>query len=292
MRGPRFVIVPALLAALLCIASLHLNASGAAADTPSAAVAVDQPYPYTYPYYNYGYAYPYYNTGYTYPYYNTGYTYPYYNTGYTYPYNNTGYTYPYYSTGNTYPYNTTGYTSAYGSYYNNGYTYPYYNSYYNAAYAQPVTTTYSMPRIIISSATLTQPAPLPTSGSYTQPAYASSGAYGVPISMLTVATSAALGPHLADARGMTLYTLSADTPGKSVCIDTCTSIWPPATPSGTLSAQAGLTGTFSPMTRADGSMQATYSGMPLYFYSQDVVAGDTKGNGISDQWGTWSVGRP
>jgi predicted lipoprotein with Yx(FWY)xxD motif len=91
---------------------------------------------------------------------------------------------------------------------------------------------------------------------------------------------------------MTLYTLSADTQGKSACADTCTSVWPPATPSGTLSAQAGITGTFSSMTRADGSMQATYNGMPLYFYSQDLVPGDTKGNGITDQWGTWSVARP
>jgi predicted lipoprotein with Yx(FWY)xxD motif len=176
----------------------------------------------------------------------------------------------------------------------------------NVAYASPTyatyqpayTSTYSQPSVIIDSAKLTQPAPLPGSGSYgsgssyTTSAYVTSGTYGIPMSMLTLASSSTLGPHLDDGHGMSLYSLSADATNRSYCSGTCTSIWPPATPSGTLSAQSGITGTFSTMTRDDGSLQATYNGMPLYFFSHDMVAGDTNGNGITDQFGTWSVARP
>ena len=38
-----------------------------------------------------------------------------------------------------------------------------------------------------------------------------------------------LGPIMADAKGMTLYTYDADEPGKSNCVDQCAVNWPPAT---------------------------------------------------------------
>jgi predicted lipoprotein with Yx(FWY)xxD motif len=290
---------------LLGSAYMQLGTMSAAADAPGV-VTVDQSYPY-YPYnnYNYGYNnYGYNNYGYNSGYNNYGYNNYGYNSGYnnygynSYPYNS-GYSYPYSSVNNSYQYN-------YG--YNYGYAPPVSYAQPTVSVVQPVTMTYSSPSVIISSAKLTQPAPLPTSGSYAQPPSGSytqpasgsytqsvsvtSGAYGIPISMLTLATSSTLGAHLADGRGMTLYTLSTDTTNTSFCADTCTSVWPPATPTGTPSQQAGVTGTFGAMTRADGNLQATYNGMPLYFFSHDSVAGDTNGQGVTDQWGTWSVARP
>jgi predicted lipoprotein with Yx(FWY)xxD motif len=38
-----------------------------------------------------------------------------------------------------------------------------------------------------------------------------------------------LGPMMADAKAMTLYTYDADEPGKSNCVDQCAVNWPPAT---------------------------------------------------------------
>jgi predicted lipoprotein with Yx(FWY)xxD motif len=45
----------------------------------------------------------------------------------------------------------------------------------------------------------------------------------------------------------------------------------------------------STITRADGSAQLTYKGMPLYFWKSDVKPGDTTGNGVG---GVWSVVKP
>jgi len=36
--------------------------------------------------------------------------------------------------------------------------------------------------------------------------------------------------------------------------------------------------------RKDGKLQATYNGMPLYYYVKDIKAGDTKGQGVGGVW--------
>jgi predicted lipoprotein with Yx(FWY)xxD motif len=38
-----------------------------------------------------------------------------------------------------------------------------------------------------------------------------------------------------------------------------------------------VTGTLATITRDDGSLQVTYNGLPLYFFSGDQAAGDAKG---------------
>jgi len=50
---------------------------------------------------------------------------------------------------------------------------------------------------------------------------------------------------------------------------------------------AGLTGTFSTITRSDGSTQATYDGHPLYTYVGDKSPGQAKGNGLNASGGVW-----
>jgi hypothetical protein len=45
-------------------------------------------------------------------------------------------------------------------------------------------------------------------------------------------------------------------------------------------AGAGVTGQLGTLTRADGTTQVTYAGLPLYFWEGDKKPGDITGNGI------------
>jgi predicted lipoprotein with Yx(FWY)xxD motif len=38
------------------------------------------------------------------------------------------------------------------------------------------------------------------------------------------------------------------------------------------------------ITRDDGTMQATYNGWPLYYYSGDAAPGDINGQGMEGLW--------
>lgn len=119
---------------------------------------------------------------------------------------------------------------------------------------------------------------------------ASPAACGTPAaSTVLVRTDPKLGKFLTDAQGRTLYVFKKDTPNTSQCSGRCATIWPPFTASGTLSLPAGVGGALGTITRADGTMQVTYEGMPLYRYAADAQPGDTKGQGIG---GVWSVAAP
>jgi predicted lipoprotein with Yx(FWY)xxD motif len=79
---------------------------------------------------------------------------------------------------------------------------------------------------------------------------------------------------------MTVYTFSNDTAGVSNCKGGCATTWPPLTvPAGqTPTGGTGVTGALATITRADGSLQVTYKGMPLYFFHSDSKPGDTNGH--------------
>ena len=97
-----------------------------------------------------------------------------------------------------------------------------------------------------------------------------------------------LGTILVDSQGMTLYHLSGEQNGKFICTSSaCVGVWHPliAPSSGTPSGEVGSLGTVK---RPDGSVQVTYRGTPLYTFTGDQQAGETKGQGIKDV-GTWSV---
>ena len=109
---------------------------------------------------------------------------------------------------------------------------------------------------------------------------------------LALGTSGTLGNYLAaGTSGMTLYTYASDQLGVSNCTDTCATTWLPYLVSSAdgLSVADGITGTVGTLTRADGTLQVTYNGMPVYFYSQDVKPGDTTGDGVG---GLWNVAKP
>jgi predicted lipoprotein with Yx(FWY)xxD motif len=116
----------------------------------------------------------------------------------------------------------------------------------------------------------------PSSGaSSSSPAAAASTVKTATIAGVTVLTSST---------GFTLYSFAPDTPTTSKCNGTCAQSWPPL--KGPVTA-AGLTGTFSTITRSDGSVQATFDGHPLYTFAGDTAPGQNKGNGLNAAGGLW-----
>ena len=86
--------------------------------------------------------------------------------------------------------------------------------------------------------------------------------------------------------GFSLYVFDNDlaVPGTSTCNGGCATSWPPVlVTDGGASGVAGL----GSILRNDGSVQATYNGRPLYFYSGDTSPGDTNGQGLGGVW--WTV---
>jgi predicted lipoprotein with Yx(FWY)xxD motif len=96
---------------------------------------------------------------------------------------------------------------------------------------------------------------------------------------------------LVNASGLTLYKFSADSAGKSACSGACAMAWPPVTVTtgSTPKGGSGATGTFGTITRSDGTLQVTYNGTPLYTFSGDSAAGDTNGQNLTSDGGTWTV---
>ncbi len=96
------------------------------------------------------------------------------------------------------------------------------------------------------------------------------------------ATSATLGAYLTGPNGLTLYIKTSDTANTSTCTGACLSSWPALTVTAGQNAVAGtgVTGALGTFTRADGTTQVTYNGLPLYYWVSDTKAGDTTGQGI------------
>jgi len=89
------------------------------------------------------------------------------------------------------------------------------------------------------------------------------------------------GGILTDAKGMTLYTFDYDTqPGQSVCTADCLAQWP-ALPA---AADAKAVGSWTPISRPEGSKQWAYKDKPLYTFYQDKKPGDKNGDGNSQVW--------
>jgi predicted lipoprotein with Yx(FWY)xxD motif len=93
---------------------------------------------------------------------------------------------------------------------------------------------------------------------------AGAGSSSTSSSTLTQPTS--IGTVLADSSGRTMYELVGATSTSSACTGGCLSVWPAVTVNGT---------------------QLVVQGHPAYRYSGDSAAGQTNGQGLKDQWGTW-----
>jgi predicted lipoprotein with Yx(FWY)xxD motif len=116
---------------------------------------------------------------------------------------------------------------------------------------------------------------------------------GASASALVKSRSTSLGIVLADAQGRTLYLFTRDKQGQSACPGQCAVYWPPYVTTGKPrtagAAKAPLIGTTR---RADGRLQVTYNGHPLYRFKQDSKAGQTMGEKVEAFGGKWYVVSP
>ncbi len=127
-----------------------------------------------------------------------------------------------------------------------------------------------------NSSTTTTPAASGTSGSTTSAA-------GLHVA------STSLGRVLVDSSGMTVYMLTADSPGHSSCSSACLTYWPAVAPgakASTVTAKVASTATSS------GSKIATAGGWPLYTFVQDQKPGDVTGEGVATFGGVWYAVSP
>jgi len=85
---------------------------------------------------------------------------------------------------------------------------------------------------------------------------------------------------LANARGLTLYTFTQDSPNQSNCTGECAVNWQPVIAAN----NAVVTGNFSLVRRGEGTLQWAYMGKPLYTWIGDGKPGDMTGDGVGGVW--------
>jgi predicted lipoprotein with Yx(FWY)xxD motif len=138
----------------------------------------------------------------------------------------------------------------------------------------------SVPRLIAALVTAVLIVAGCSSGA-ANPAPSSGGASGAAGVTVGTASSASFGTYLTGPNGMALYTHAGDSATSSTCIGQCATAWPPLATTGQPSAGTGVTGQLGTLTRADGTTQVTYGGLPLYYWQGDAKAGDVTGNGVN-----------
>jgi predicted lipoprotein with Yx(FWY)xxD motif len=130
-------------------------------------------------------------------------------------------------------------------------------------------------------------------GSTASPASSSSGSGGGTAGTTSSSASGiktastSKGTVLVDSKGHTLYWFAIDTMSTSKCNSGCTSIWPPVLGKPSMASGASMSGKLGTIKRANGQVQATYMGHPLYTYTADTSAGQVHGNGVNSSGGLW-----
>ncbi|MFC0434368.1 hypothetical protein [Kutzneria buriramensis] len=148
----------------------------------------------------------------------------------------------------------------------------------NAAAQSPVTVQLGAPSSSAPAA--------PTTTAAGAPAGAGAGANALGPAHLTATTIPKMGSVIEDSKGFVLYRFDKDTanPPKSNCNDTCALIWPPVLTNGTPvidGVDPALVGTVA---RADGTMQVTLAGWPMYNFSNEKEPGKWAGQAVGKTW--------
>ena len=108
----------------------------------------------------------------------------------------------------------------------------------------------------------------------------------VTVSLATV--SGIPGKALVGSNGRTLYLFQADKSGTSACAGACAAAWPPFTVTGTPKAGSGVSQSLlGTITRPDGTMQLTYNGHPLYYFTADTAGGTAHGQAVRAFGAEW-----
>jgi predicted lipoprotein with Yx(FWY)xxD motif len=108
--------------------------------------------------------------------------------------------------------------------------------------------------------------------------------------VLHSADVAGLGTVVVDARGYTVYVLTAGGRQNLPCTDAsgCTSAWPPVVvESGHAGVGAGLHGAMLTTTSIGGTTVPLYAGWRLYTFYGDTGPAQSGGQGVQSYGGTW-----
>jgi predicted lipoprotein with Yx(FWY)xxD motif len=126
----------------------------------------------------------------------------------------------------------------------------------------------------------------PGTGASPTSAATSGGALGV--------RTTSLGPVVVDAKGFTVYLLTADRPGHSSCSAQCLVYWPlvPAPAGTTVPSVTGINAALAETKAISGASMVTAAGWPLYTFVKDKAPGDVTGQGVKAFGGTWYAVSP
>ncbi len=100
------------------------------------------------------------------------------------------------------------------------------------------------------------------------------------IGLLLASSAFAAGMLTDSSSGRTLYVFDKDAPGVSNCDVECIKTWVPY--AGQDDTQQG--DKWTTITRTDGIKQRAYDGRPLYFFVDDKMKGDMKGDYPTGEW--------
>lgn len=114
---------------------------------------------------------------------------------------------------------------------------------------------------------------------------------GIALTTLAAASIPKMGAVVTDEKGWVLYRFDKDAanPSASTCEGKCAEVWPPMLSETTPTLQGISPDKVGMARRADGGMQVTLGGWPLYRYIGDAAPGQWKGQGVN---GTWYVAAP
>ena len=105
---------------------------------------------------------------------------------------------------------------------------------------------------------------------------------------LSASSAGALSPVVVNGAGFTLYRFDKDSPSpsKSNCNGACATTWPPVlvNPRGRIFLDGVPKSEVGVVRRADGTLQVTIGGWPVYRFSKDTAPGQTNGQGVEGTW--------
>ncbi|MFL5949987.1 MAG: hypothetical protein ACJ74M_00085 [Gaiellaceae bacterium] len=110
------------------------------------------------------------------------------------------------------------------------------------------------------------------------------GVAAAPARPAVTVKASSYGRILFDGRGFVLYAFTRDPRGRSVCDGACARAWPPyVVRRRPVGKRLGTT------RRADGSLQLTFAGRPLYYYVGDRRPGQILCQNATEFGGVWRV---
>jgi predicted lipoprotein with Yx(FWY)xxD motif len=109
---------------------------------------------------------------------------------------------------------------------------------------------------------------------------------GIVVDKLIATAIPKMGKVVTDGKGWVLYRFDKDTasPSASNCAGTCAKIWPPMLAQSTPTLSGVAPEKLGTVMRADGSLQVTLAGWPLYRYIGDPKPGAWKGQNVGGTW--------